>query len=228
MSIVRAIWIGELPTEFVSNRGERFRVEPGYFSAEFNTLPYTKCPGQPYSQHLADLGQRRGLRQMFVILYDSEGNCFRYWTVFSPKAFLTIEGVLASSSLHASVGRPAAIRTKIDPRGWLKMSMDDTTTFHPKPDHDRFEIEMKERTTGLDVRLITFRSIDRSGSDAPEATAVDFHIPIEKVLWRQAPKILSDDIIPEGEDYVHFERIGHVSDPGAPQSLLPCPIRVVG
>lgn len=178
------------------------------------------------NRHPTEVCRTKGLVELGVQMHGPYGERYRYSAVLAPQTILSISGVHARpEQLGPLQNAGAQCRTEIDPRGWLEMPMDDHTVFRPQPDQDRFLLQLGERPTGLEAKLITYRSVDRAGISARAATAVGFDIPIEKLLWRKAPRLLPDDIVPEGEDFVHFERIGHVSDPGAPKDLLPCPIR---
>lgn len=202
---------------FISQDGCRVSVGPGRVHA----LLTLGCEGPDCSD--------TGLISLFKVILnvaDREMAVYRYLTRLKYTAALPPPGVECSHVYERSFYSAANVRPQVDPRGWMKLPLVSGGFFEPMPDHDRFTIELREADVGVLARIKTFPSGSRKLLSMSKSM-VEYTIPIERFVWRRAPKIVGDEVIPEGDEAVHFVKLGVLESGmmgGVP--LLPSPIVV--
>ncbi len=157
------------------------------------------------------------------------GDRFRYFAVLPHTTALPPQ--YASCRLSPSGPMPSAslrLRPTVDPRGIIRPALDRGGDFCPLHDHDRLMLQVRESSNGIDVRLTTFNSRIERRPYGASGLSVEYEIPIQHFLWRKAPKYLSNEVIPEGADYVHFERTGRMDRLGIPMKISPIHVESPG
>jgi hypothetical protein len=84
---------------------------------------------------------------------------------------------------------------------------------------------IKAQSDSIAVQLTVYVG-DQNCNAAQSYVAVEYAIPLSRVLWKNAPRLYENDAMPECAPFVSIERFGSMSDHGARLKLKPTSITV--
>jgi len=154
----------------------------------------------------------RGILQFIFAFATVDESRFTHITPLSPFTLLPrLQKVrrAANDRFKAEVSLTGIV---LDTRDMAAMELTDGGELRSAHKYNDITFRLRTEESYLAVRLRLY-----TGDSTPirdSYTEIDYEIPYEYLLWRNAPVLSHDDMVPESADYVNIKRLGSLKDPG--------------
>lgn len=168
------------------------------------------------------IGRDRGLLRLSFAIVDEAGVHRLYLAILSLWALWPgkFSGILVRPA-EGRFRKHVTLRSVLDTRDDPVFRYEDGRELVTAHKYNDVTLQLREEDRGLAARLTVYVGDLTQGTE-DSYRSVDYEIPLERLLWRRAPRCTSDDVEPEAADYVDIRPL----DTPPMQGETPSPIRV--
>ena len=188
--------------------GNSFVIKPGLFVGLLSILPF------------CDQNRSFPLNRVIQLTYaigDYEESVYRYSALLKPITLWPGNGIVANSA-QGRFSPHARIQQPIDFARYpvIEVATEAAPSIVCK-ECDAVDMLFRESDTGLDARLTAI-------AHGQSILSLDYHIPLNRLLWRNAPAYHENEIEAEASDCVDLVKIGDLSSALFRAAIKPGPI----
>lgn len=186
------------PVEVVNADGARLRIGPGEINGVVNIEGFVDSRRQ--------IGKEHGYLEVAFGFADSSGYACAYNNVLSPWALWPCDPIRPRPA-QGDFKKHVTLKTLLDTRDTAPIRYTDGGELINRHKYNDVTFEVREEERCLAVRLTVYVG-DLVSMKEHAYRSMDYEVPLDRLLWRRAPKCSEDDVMPEAEDYVPIRLIG--------------------
>ncbi len=199
--------------EILNGEGDRFLIGPGEINGILDT--------EGFVDSQRGVSEGRGYLEVCFSFTDAEGVGYVYRNALFPWVLWPSEPIRVRPAAGEFAKR-ITLKMLLDTRDTAPIRFVNGTELVNRHKYNDVTFELQEEERSLAVRATVYIG-ELVCSNEPSYAAVDYEVPLERLLWRKAPVIAVDDVMPEGENYVPIIR----KTTGCSQGVTPSPIVVM-